>query len=127
MRVPVEDITFSDSEYRRGDKIWKAQTLYDFAKAKEYPLLDMPLWNVDLTDEPFECNQLHDFIFQCERVLNCSLGYPIILDDYGQIADGYHRLCKAILEGKETIKAIRLLKCRHQTDMSNSYGQECYR
>ena len=110
MRVPVEDITFSDSEYRRGDKIWKAQTLYDFAKAKEYPVMDKPLWNDDLTDEPFECNQLHKFIFQCKRVLNCSLDYPIILDDYGQIADGYHRLCKAILEGKETIKAIRLLE-----------------
>lgn len=110
MKIPVEDITFSDSEYRRGDKIWKAQTLYDFAKAKEYPVMDMPLWNVDLTDEPFECNQLHEFIFQCKRVLNCSLDYPIILDDYGQIADGYHRLCKAILEGKETIKAIRLLE-----------------
>ena len=39
---------------------------------------------------------------------DCSLNYPIILDDCGQIADGYHRLCKAILEGRETIKAIRL-------------------
>lgn len=57
-----------------------------------------------------ECNQLHSFIFQCKRVNQCSLEYPIILDDVGQIADGYHRLCKAILEGKETIKAIRLLE-----------------
>ena len=101
-------MTFADSEYHRGNKVWKAQTLYDFAKAKEYPVLDMPLWNIDLTTELFECNQLHAFLFQCKRVYNCSLDYPIILDEYGQIADGYHRLCKAILEGKETIKAIRL-------------------
>lgn len=101
-------MAFADSEYHRGDKVWKAQTLYDFAKVKEYPILDMPLWNIDLTLEPFECSQLYSFIFQCKRVCNCSLDYPILLDNYGQIADGYHRLCKAILEGKETIKAIRL-------------------
>ena len=117
MKVPVDNMTFAESEYHRGDKIWTAQTLYDFAKAKEYPILDMPLWNIDLTAEPFECNQLHSFIFQCKRVNQCSLEYPIILDDVGQIADGYHRLCKAILEGKETIKAIRFWKCQHLTGL----------
>lgn len=83
MKVPIENMTFADSEYHRGNKIWNAQTLYDFAKAKEYPILDMPLWNIDLTAEPFECNQLHSFIFQCKRVNQCSLEYPIILDDVG--------------------------------------------
>ena len=72
--------------------------------------MDMPMWNIDLTIEPFECSQIHSFIFQMKRVSQCSLDYPIILDEVGQIADGYHRLCKAILEGKETIKAIRLLE-----------------
>lgn len=110
MKVPIYDMSFAESEYHRGDKVWFAQTLYDFAKAKEYSIMDMPLWNIDLTAEPFECNQLHSFIFQCKRVMECSLEYPIILDDVGQIADGYHRLCKAILEGRETIKAIRLLE-----------------
>lgn len=86
MKVPIDDMSFAESEYHRGDKVWFAQTLYDFAKAKEYS------------------------IFQCKRVRECSLEYPIILDDVGQIADGYHRLCKAILEGRETIKAIRLLE-----------------
>ena len=110
MKGPIDNMTFSESCYQRGNKIWNAQTLYDFAKAKEYPVMDMPLWNIDLTAEPFECNQLHTFIYQCKRVRDCSLDYPIILDNVGQIADGYHRLCKAILEGKETIKAIRLLE-----------------
>ena len=54
MKVPIDNITFAESEYHRGNKIWKAQTLYDFAKAKEYPVLNMPLWNIDLTAEPFE-------------------------------------------------------------------------
>jgi hypothetical protein len=108
MVVSINSMPFGESEFRRGNEVWKAQTLYDYAKAKECPVLDMPLWCIDLTDAPFECSQLHSFIFQMKRVNDCSLDYPIILDDCGQIADGYHRLCRAILEGRETIKAIRL-------------------
>ena len=117
MKVPVDNMTFAESEYHRGDKIWTAQTLYDFAKVKgnvfsneRMHQLELILSKESKKAKPFECNQLHSFIFQCKRVNQCSLEYPIILDDVGQIADGYHRLCKAILEGKETIKAIRLLE-----------------
>jgi len=104
----IENVSFRDSEFIRGKKAWKAETLYLFAKAKEYPVRDLPLWAVDLSDEPFDARSLMLFIMQAKRVQNCSLEHPIILDDSGQIADGYHRLCKAILEGHETIKAIRL-------------------
>lgn len=104
----IENITFDRSEFRRDNNIWRAETLYLFAKAKEYPVLDLPLWAIDLSDEPFESRNLKQFIENVKRVNDCSLEYPIILDDNGQIADGYHRLCKAILEGHETIKAIRL-------------------
>ena len=104
----ISRCTFEESEFCRGENIWKAETLYLFAKAKEYPVRDLPLWAVDLSDKAFSCNNLDQFIFQCRRVQYASLEYPIILDNFGQIADGYHRLCKAILEGRETIKAIRL-------------------
>lgn len=104
----IENITFDRSEFRRDNNVWRAETLYLFAKAKEYPVLDLPLWAIDLSDEPFESRNLKQFIENVKRVNDCSLEHPIILDDNGQIADGYHRLCKAILEGHETIKAIRL-------------------
>lgn len=108
MKVPIDNMTFAGSECHRDNKIWNARTLYDSAKAKEYPVRDMPLWNMDLTVEPFGCGRLHGFIFQCKRVLDCSLDYPIIPDEAGQMADGYHGSCKAVLEGGKTIKAIRL-------------------
>lgn len=104
----IGGMKFEQSEFHRGKNVWAAETLYLFAKAKEYPVQDLPLWAIDLSDEPFNARDLNSFIFQCRRVQDCSLEYPIILDNYGQIADGYHRLCKAILEGRETIKAIRL-------------------
>lgn len=106
--VKISQMTFGESEFVRGNEAWRAETLYLFAKAKEYPVLDLPLWAVDLTSKSFSADNLSQFIFQCKRVQDCSLEYPIILDDYGQIADGYHRVCKAIMEGRETIKAIRL-------------------
>ena len=104
----ISRCSFKESEFYRGENVWKAETLYLFAKAKKYPVRDLPLWAVDLSDKAFSCNNLSQFIFQCRRVQETSLEYPIILDDFGQIADGYHRLCKAILEGRKTIKAIRL-------------------
>ena len=104
----IENITFDMSEFRRDNNVWRAETLYLFAKAKEYPVLDLPLWAIDLSDEPFESRNIKQFIENVKRVNDCSLEYPVILDDNGQVADGYHRLCKAILEGHETIKAIRL-------------------
>lgn len=101
-------MAFGESQYVRGAQTWKAESLYLFAKAKEYEVQDLPLWGINLATEAFESSTMAAFIFQCKRVKDCSLEHPILLDDCGQIADGYHRVCKAILEGKETIKAIRL-------------------
>jgi len=106
--MKIDDLSFEESNFCRGGKHWYAKTLVLFAKAKGYKPFDMPLDAFDLSDGRFELNNLRDFIFNCKRVKECSLDYPIILDDYGQVADGAHRICKAILEGKKTIKAIRL-------------------
>ena len=106
--VPISQMEFGESRYVRGEKIWKASTLYDYAKAKNYPTQEMPLFAVNLTTFAFECHNLYQFIFQSKRWRDCDYEIPIILDNFGQIADGYHRICKAILDGKETIKCIRL-------------------
>jgi hypothetical protein len=43
----------------------------------------------------------------CRRINNASLEKPIILNADGSLMDGGHRLCKAILEGHKTIKAVQ--------------------
>ena len=45
-----------------------------------------------------------------KRTNNADLKYPIILTDKGVICDGWHRLCKAVYQGDEYIKAIRIEK-----------------
>lgn len=106
--VPIEKFSLEESQYQRGSEIWMATTLIDYCKAKGYVEFDLPLAAVDLSEMNFRCCCLSEFIWQMKRVQDSDLDYPIILDDLGQIADGYHRVCKAILEGKATIKAIRM-------------------
>ena len=37
-----------------------------------------------------------------------SLAHPIIIDPEGRVMDGMHRVCKALISGLKTIKAVRL-------------------
>lgn len=54
-----------------------------------------------------------------KSVKQADLRYPIILDEDGEILDGRHRLMRAILDGYETIKAVRFIEnprpCRVET------------
>lgn len=106
----IEPMTFEESHYVADGEEWKARDLVDFAKVKKYKVFDLPLCGIDLNREPFLVDNFDNFIFQMKRVNETDLKFPIILSDKGQIADGWHRVCKAILEGRETIKAIRLLE-----------------
>lgn len=40
-------------------------------------------------------------------MLECDLAYPIILSSDGRIMDGMHRVCKALLENRTEIDAVR--------------------
>lgn len=42
-----------------------------------------------------------------ERIYSADLDFPIILSSKGEVMDGLHRLAKAWMFGKETIKAKR--------------------
>jgi len=52
-------------------------------------------------------NTLFDSIHHCRKTKEADLKYPIILSPCNFILDGKHRMAKAILEGKEYIKAVR--------------------
>lgn len=107
-KVYISQMTFDESCYVRGNLKWRAETLYKHAKKQGLEPFDYPLVAFDQSTNGFENENISDFIFHMKRVNECDYNYPIILDDFGQVADGYHRICKAIIDGKETIKAIRL-------------------
>lgn len=43
-------------------------------------------------------------------MLDCDLAYPVILSSDGRVMDGMHRICKALLEGRDEIEVVRFLQ-----------------
>lgn len=107
-KVEIKTIQLTDNVYCYNGDTWDVPTLIQAYKEQKCIEFDMPLAGVCLENMPFDVNRLSQFLYQVQRVNNTDLKYPIIITDEGYIADGWHRVCKAILQGKSTIKAVRL-------------------
>lgn len=107
-KVKILSQGLAENCYSVGNKRWAASTLVQYCKEKGYPIFKLPLAGINLSDMPFDVNNLDEFIFQCNRVNKADLKYPILIDSIGRICDGYHRVVKAIIEGKTEIDAIRI-------------------
>jgi hypothetical protein len=68
--------------------IWEVDTVYWFDES-QHPTVRKVIEHVRLIEE-------------------VDLSYPIILGPDGRVMDGMHRVARAILEGRETITAVRL-------------------
>ena len=109
--IKFEKCTFEESRYHRGDDTWLAPTLLKAVKEQNLEPFDYPVAAYDMAQKYFRLDNMDDFCWHVRRVLASDYeSYPIILDDYGQIADGSHRLCHAIIDGVTTVKAYRLQK-----------------
>ena len=60
-------------------------------------------WFKDNNDLP-TCHAITEHF---KLVNACDLTYPIILSSDGRLMDGMHRVCKAHLEGRETIDVVQ--------------------
>ena len=110
-KIEVDSMKFEENGYQRGKYYWKSSTLYDYVKQKGLKPFKFPLATFDMMGYNTcfsEMDNFYAFSYQCKRVMNADLKYPIIFDDYGQIADGYHRVLKALIEGNKYIMAYRL-------------------
>lgn len=100
---------FVESRYRRGNEYWMATTLLKACKDQELEQFDYPVAAYDMSNKNFQLENMYDFCWQVRRVLAADYeNHPIILDDLGQVADGNHRLCHAVIDGVATVKAYRL-------------------
>lgn len=105
--VEIGCVTFEDSKFTDGNEVWLATTLAKHAKDLE--VFELPLRGINISSMPWNSSMknLKDFTGHMKRVMNADLNHPIILDHEGYIADGWHRVAKALLEDKPTIKAVR--------------------
>lgn len=107
-KVEINGLSFKDSVFDSDGTMWRAEDLYEHAKKEGCDPFDLPLAGLYLDGMPFTINNMVDFAEHCKRVNEANLSHPIIIDTLGCIADGNHRIIKALINGESTIKAIRL-------------------
>lgn len=98
---PLQDY-YSDGE---GNEYSVARLLDG---ADDLPVFDCPLAALDLSGEIWQGSNMHSLAWHVRKVLSANLDAPILLDWNGRIADGRHRVIKALAQGKRTIKAKRM-------------------
>jgi len=89
----------------RGNR-WSVARLVD--DTKNLKPFDAPLACIDLSGEIWRGCDIYELAFHCKKVMDADLTKPIIIAWDGSIADGRHRIIKALCMGKETIKAVRM-------------------
>lgn len=98
---PLQDY-YSDGE----GNLYSVARLAD--DAKDLPVFDCPLAALDLSGEIWQGSDMFGLANHVRRVKDADLSKPILLDWAGRIADGRHRVIKALVDGKRTIKARRM-------------------
>jgi hypothetical protein len=97
----------------RGLLAWDVDRLLHLTSILEP--IDLPLERIRELDEAFWFSGARDTatcrrVAEHARLINeTSLDYPIIIDPEGRVMDGMHRVCKALINGLRTIKALKLL------------------
>jgi len=97
----------------RGLDAWDVDRLIELTKdapMEEVVLTDLPeidsVYWFDSSDAPTVRKIVEHFRLMQE----VDLSYPIIIGPDNRIMDGMHRVARALVEGRKTITAVRLLK-----------------
>ena len=81
--------------------------------SRDFVPIEVPLSEIGELDETFWFDAEGDEP-TCRRVAlhaklmsETDLSHPIVLSQDGRVMDGMHRVCRALIEGRETIRAVR--------------------
>ena len=106
MKISIKDPCPLDKQTFVADKkVWFVSRLIE--KTKDFPVQEMPITGLNISWLAPKIEGMKDFVGHVQKVLDADLSYPIILDDEGYVMDGRHRIAKALLDGRETIKFVR--------------------
>lgn len=92
-------------------ELWDVATLWEASEG--LPVADVPLAEIpEATDPEWWVSHCRDpshplVAPEMERVLTADPAYPIILHPEGWVMDGNHRVARALLDGRDTIPAVR--------------------
>jgi hypothetical protein len=104
--VKIEGCAVFENTYSAGGKVWSVTNLV--ARAKDLEPFDLPLAAIYAdTDVWTPTGSAYGMAFHMRRALDVDTSYPVILSQEGFIMDGWHRVLRALIDGKATIKAVR--------------------
>ena len=100
--------------FRPGDAgldAWDVDRLVALAAAE--PVEDVPLTDIAEIDLDYWFDHgyqptVRNIVEHCRLIQQVDLGFPIVLDPGGRVMDGMHRVARALLDGRTTIRATRL-------------------
>ena len=102
-------------ETENGRYVWDVNRLA--TAIVNIPVIDIPLSDIVELDQPYWHEEggwkkpiARDIALHAKLIFDTDLSYPIILNSKGRIMDGMHRVCKALILGHKTIKAVRFEK-----------------
>lgn len=105
-RVFVPSTSVANGRYCKGNgDFWYVPKLIE--AAKDLPVFDLPLCALYIGVQPWDLEDIADFAYHAKRALDTDLAHPVLLNPNGYIVDGWHRVVRALIEGKPTIKAKR--------------------
>jgi hypothetical protein len=87
-----------------GRHVWSVARLVELSK--DLPVMEIPLDHLDLW-HTYEKLSMREMVMHMNAVNAANLTTPIIMDEDGSIMDGRHRLMRAMLNGCDTILAVR--------------------
>jgi hypothetical protein len=98
----------------QGLRAWNVHRLVELSR--ELVRERVPLSAIRELDEPYWANEstrsltCREVVDHARLMLDCDLAYPVILSSDGRVMDGMHRVCKALLESRTEIEAVRFVE-----------------
>ncbi len=90
--------------------IWRVDRLWHLARQLEpfdYVVADFD----GLDEDHWYCGvntpTIRSVLDHARRMQKADLSWPILLSESGAVMDGIHRICRAHLEGRATLRAVR--------------------
>ena len=94
-----------------GDRAWYVETVW--AAAQGVPVQQVAVDSLPEVDE--DCwfsgqpATVREVVRHTQRILEADTELPVILSAGGQVLDGMHRISRALLDGRPTVPAQRLV------------------
>ncbi|MFM6927859.1 MAG: hypothetical protein ACKOX6_05305 [Bdellovibrio sp.] len=90
--------------------LWLTRRLWDLSK--NLPLFEYEIASFDSFDQDVWFGSQHKptvnkVLEHYRKISDANFQYPIILSHDGKILDGIHRICRAHLDGRKTIPAVK--------------------